>query len=67
MSSGVTLAINVAAWVLVGVLAAWLLVDFVLTNRRYDEEYLTTSIEGVDEFAEVERAMGSGGEGSDRG
>lgn len=67
MSTATTTAVNVVAWVLVGVFAAWLLVDFVRTNRRYDEEYLTTSIEGVDEFAEVERAMGSDGEGSNRG
>jgi hypothetical protein len=52
-----TLIGNIVAWTAVGLLALWLLVDFTRTNMKYDEEYLTTSHEGVDEFAEVERAI----------
>jgi hypothetical protein len=48
---------NVVAWLLVALIAGWLLWDFTKTNRRYSEDYLTASTEGVDEFAEVEKAL----------
>jgi hypothetical protein len=51
------LIVNVLAWLCVAVLAGWLLWDFTKTNRRYSEDYLTASSEGVDEFAEVEQAL----------
>jgi hypothetical protein len=51
------LIVNVLAWLCVAALAGWLLWDFTKTNRRYSEDYLTASSEGVDEFAEVEQAL----------
>lgn len=48
---------NVLAWTATGLLTLWILFDFTRTNMKYDEEYLTTSQEGVDEFAEVEQAI----------
>jgi hypothetical protein len=39
-----------AAWGLSGLLGAWMLIDMILTNRRYSEDLLTSSKEGeIDE------------------
>ncbi|MGH3492347.1 MAG: hypothetical protein ACRDQ1_03790 [Sciscionella sp.] len=43
-----------AAWVISACLAAWMLFDTVRTSMVYDEEFLTTSVEGADEMLELE-------------
>ena len=42
--------IEYAAWLISAVLGVWMLVDAVRTSREYDEEFLTTSVEGTDEL-----------------
>lgn len=49
-----------AAWVISAGLAAWMLFDTVRTSMNYDEEFLTTSVEGADEMLELE-ALERGG------
>jgi hypothetical protein len=39
-----------AAWVISAGLGAWMLFDAIGVSRRYDEEFLTTSVEGTDEL-----------------
>jgi hypothetical protein len=39
-----------AAWIISAVLLAWMLFDAVRVSRNYDEEFLTTSVEGTDEL-----------------
>jgi hypothetical protein len=39
-----------AAWVISAALGAWMLFDAVKVSREYDEEFLTTSVEGTDEL-----------------
>jgi hypothetical protein len=35
-----------AAWGLSAILGAWMLIDMIITNRRYSEDLLTSSKEG---------------------
>jgi hypothetical protein len=42
--------LEIAAWVISAGLGAWMLFDAVGVSRRYDEEFLTTSVEGTDEL-----------------
>lgn len=39
-----------AAWAISAGLGAWMLFDAIKVSREYDEEYLTTSVEGTDEI-----------------
>ncbi len=39
--------LELAAWVLSAVIAAWLVYDAVMTSRRYSEEFLTHTIEDL--------------------
>jgi hypothetical protein len=39
-----------AAWIISAGLGAWMLLDTLKTGREYDEEFLTTSVEGTDEL-----------------
>jgi hypothetical protein len=39
-----------AAWIISAGLGAWMLMDAIKVSREYDEEYLTTSVEGTDEI-----------------
>lgn len=47
-----------AAWVISAVLAAWMVFDAVRLSREYDEEFLTTSIEGTDELLDPNATAG---------
>jgi hypothetical protein len=42
--------LETAAWVISAVLIAWMVFDAVRVSRTYDEEFLTTSVEGTDEL-----------------
>lgn len=37
------------AWALCAGIALWMIVDMVRVSSEYDEEYLTTGVEGFDE------------------
>ena len=39
-----------AAWIISAGLGAWMLFDAIKVSRQYDEEFLTTSVEGTDEL-----------------
>jgi hypothetical protein len=43
-----------AAWVISAGLGAWMLYDAVKVSRAYEEEFLTTSVEGTDELLRTE-------------
>jgi hypothetical protein len=49
-----------AAWAISFALGAWMLFDAVKVSREYDEEFLTTSVEGTDELLRND-VPGSGG------
>ena len=49
-----------AAWIISAGLAIWMVQDAVRVSRQYDEDYLTTSVEGTDELFDPS-AMTSGG------
>jgi hypothetical protein len=38
------------AWIISGLLGAWMLIDAVKVSREHPEEFLTTSVEGTDEL-----------------
>ncbi len=42
------------AWTLCAIIALWMIVDVVRVSRNYDEEFLTTAVEGIDESPEFE-------------
>jgi hypothetical protein len=44
------------AWALSAGIALWIIADMVRVSREYDEEYLTTGVEGFDESPDVESA-----------
>lgn len=44
-----TSLVELAAWLLSAVLAVWLVVDVVRTGRKNDEEFLTSTVEDLDE------------------
>jgi len=47
-----------AAWVISAILAVWMLYDMLKTGREYDEEFLTTSVEGTDELLDPTATIG---------
>jgi hypothetical protein len=47
-----------AAWVISAVLGGWMVFDMVKTGREYDEEFLTTSVEGTDELLDPNATLG---------
>jgi hypothetical protein len=47
-----------AAWIISAGLGIWMLVDTVRTGRAYDEEFLTTSVEGTDELLDPNATVG---------
>lgn len=48
------------AWALSAGIALWIIADMVRVSSEYDEEYLTTGVEGFDESSHVEGAGGLG-------
>jgi hypothetical protein len=49
-----------AAWAISAVLLLWMFWDFISVNRRYGEEMLVSSREGVDElFGESNKPKGN--------
>jgi hypothetical protein len=42
------------AWAISAGLAGWMLYDAVKVSREYDEQFLTTSVEGTDELLRTE-------------
>lgn len=38
------------AWIVSAVLAVWMVQDAIKVGREHDEEFLTTSVEGIDEL-----------------
>ncbi len=46
------------AWIVSGAIFAWLIADFVRTNRRHTESQLLSSREGVDELYPEEGKAG---------
>jgi hypothetical protein len=49
-----------AAWAISIALGGWMVFDAVKVSREYDEEFLTTSVEGTDELLRAD-APGTGG------
>ena len=47
-----------AAWIISAALGLWMLYDAVQVSRNYDEEFLTTSVEGTDELIETPASIG---------
>lgn len=45
-----TALLELGAWTLSAVIALWLVVDVVRTGRRNSEEYLTSTVEDLDEL-----------------
>jgi hypothetical protein len=52
--------LETAAWVISAVLLAWMVVDAIKVSRTYDEEFLTTSVEGTDELFDPAPPAGGG-------
>ena len=46
---------NAGAWIVSGLLAAWMLFDALKVGRTYDEDLLLSSREGEDELLEETR------------
>jgi hypothetical protein len=42
--------LEIAAWVISAALGGWMVLDAIRVSRDYDEEFLTTSVEGTDEL-----------------
>jgi hypothetical protein len=49
-----------AAWAVSAGLGGWMLYDAVKVSRAYDEEFLTTSVEGTDELLRTDPATPRG-------
>ena len=47
-----------AAWITSAGLGGWMVWDMFKTGRDYDEEFLTTSVEGTDELFESHAERG---------
>ena len=48
-----------AAWAISAILGVWMVWDMLKTGREYDEEFLTTSVEGTDELFESHSSAGT--------
>jgi hypothetical protein len=48
-----------AAWVVSAGLGLWMLYDTIKTGREYEEEFLTTSVEGTDELLDPTTTAGA--------
>jgi hypothetical protein len=48
-----------AAWIISAVLGVWMLLDARKVGQEYDEEFLTTSVEGTDELLDPASSVGS--------
>lgn len=46
-----TTLLELGAWVLSAVIAIWLVVDVVKTGRKYDEDFLTSTVEDLDDIS----------------
>ena len=46
--------LEIAAWVISAGLGGWMLFDAIGVSRSYDEEFLTTSVEGTDELLRLD-------------
>jgi hypothetical protein len=42
--------LEIAAWVISAGLGGWMVFDAIGVSRNYDEEFLTTSVEGTDDL-----------------
>jgi hypothetical protein len=49
-----------AAWIISAGLGAWMLLDAIGVSRNYDEDFLTTSVEGTDELFEPDELAAGG-------
>jgi hypothetical protein len=47
-----------AAWIISAGLGGWMVFDLIRTGRNYDEEFLTTSVEGTDELFDPNATVG---------
>jgi putative Mn2+ efflux pump MntP len=47
-----------AAWIISAALGLWMVYDAIQVSRKYDEEFLTTSVEGTDELIETPTSIG---------
>jgi len=45
-----TTLLELGAWALSAVIAVWLVTDVVRTGRRYSEDFLTSTVEDLDEL-----------------
>jgi hypothetical protein len=52
--------LEIAAWVISAGLGGWMLFDAIGVSRSYDEEFLTTSVEGTDELFDPSLVTGGG-------
>lgn len=43
-----------AAWIISAIIAIWLIADVIRVSREYDEEFLTSSVESLDEVHDTE-------------
>jgi hypothetical protein len=53
--------LEIAAWVISAGLGGWMLLDAIRVSRDYDEEFLTTSVEGTDELFDPTLLTDGGG------
>ena len=44
-----------SAWIISAGLGAWMVYDAIKVSREYDEEFITTSVEGTDELLRLEQ------------
>ena len=44
-----------ACWIIAALLLFWMLMDFMKTNKEFEEDFLLSSREGHDEIAEQEK------------
>lgn len=49
-----------AAWAISAGLGGWMVLDAVKVSREYDEEFLTTSVEGIDELLVADAELTGG-------
>ncbi len=42
-----------AAWIISAVIAVWMIADLVRVSREYDEEFLTTAVEMIDDAPDL--------------